>query len=192
MSSAVKSDHPVAAEVSAELKEEIREAFAIFDRDGEDKLNVRELEIALRALGIDATDDDVVAIVDEHDPDGRGYVTCDRFTAAVAKMWSENRAQFYKLKERLAGGDTAGNGKVSSEHVRQVVAEFGKTLNAEEIDQMIDELVRDDFVDYTEFMTTMVRPPKLGLLSDKKNDDAEDNNDDDDDEDDDDNDDDAN
>lgn len=146
--------------VSEEMKATVAEAFALFDPNNEDKLNVQELETALRAFGIDATDDDIVALVDEHDPDGRGHVTCSQFTAAVVSMLVKCRERQQNLRSLLAAADGGDTGRVSREHVRKSLVEFDKTLNAEEIDEMLDEVdvAKSGEIDYDEFMAKMVRP----------------------------------
>ncbi|XP_050538859.1 neo-calmodulin-like [Daktulosphaira vitifoliae] len=146
--------------ISNELRTMAKEAFVIFDRNNEDKLNVRELEIALRAFGIDATDDDVVSIVNEYDPNGRGFVTCEQFTMAVANMLAKFKEGCQNLRSLLAAADSDDTGQVGREHVRKVLTEFDKTLNSEEIDEMLDEIdtAKLGKIDYDEFIAKMVRP----------------------------------
>jgi len=46
-------------ELSEKEKEEIQEAFELFDTDGSGSIDVKELKVALRALGLEPQKEDV-------------------------------------------------------------------------------------------------------------------------------------
>ncbi|KAF0764781.1 troponin C, slow skeletal and cardiac muscles-like [Aphis craccivora] len=147
-----------------ELLAEARAAFAMFSDGGGDRMNVRHLYMALRALGVDATDEDVIAVVDEYDPKGRGYITRNQWTASMARRWAEDGARRRRFRAMLAAGDPTYTGQVTVDHVRAVLNEFDPTaVTAVDVDEMVTTM---DFagigmIDYDDFMDTMVRPAPL-------------------------------
>lgn len=65
--------------MSADKRHEIRDAFDLFDTEGKERLEAAELPIALRALGIMPSDDEVAALVktaDRKSTGGRKYDAC--------------------------------------------------------------------------------------------------------------------
>lgn len=154
-------------QIPTALLAELREAFAMFaDPSDADRMGVEHLYSAMRAMGADATVDDVVAVVDEHDPDGHGHITFAQWTAAMAARWHGNRSRVRALRAALVAGDPTGSGLVTAEHARSVVAAFDHSLSAADVALMVAEVDRKGLglVDYDEFVDSMVRPVKLDRL----------------------------
>lgn len=155
-------------ELPDEVLAEAREAFDMF-ADGGGRMNVRHLYAALRSMGVDATDDDVIAVVDEHDPDGRGHVTADQWTAAMVRRWAEDAARRRRFRGRLAAGDVvsgqgATTGQATVDHVRAVLESFDPAaVTVADLDEMVAaaNYAGLGYVDYDEFVATMVRPARL-------------------------------
>ncbi|XP_008185159.1 caltractin-like [Acyrthosiphon pisum] len=142
----------------AELLAEVQTTFAMFC-DARGRMNVRHLYLALRAVGVDATDEDVIAVADEYDPTHRGYITGNQWAASMARRWAEDGARRRRFRAMLAAGDPESTGKVTVDHVRTVLKEFEPKLTAVDVEEMVTSM---DFaglgqIDYDEFMDTMVR-----------------------------------
>lgn len=153
-----------APELPDDLLAEARASFELFAVDG--LMDVRHLYSALRSMGVDATDDDVIVVVEEHDPDGRGYVDADQWTAAMARRWTEDRARRKRFRGLLAAGDgKAATGQITIAHLRAVLSSFDPSTRAPAID--VDDMVASSnsdgtgYIDYDHFMATMVRPSRL-------------------------------
>ncbi|CAI6372631.1 unnamed protein product [Macrosiphum euphorbiae] len=147
----------------AELLAEVQAAFAMFS-DGSGRMNVRNLYMALRAVGVDATDEDVITVVDEYDPTGRGYITGNQWAASVARRWAEDGARRRRFRAMLAAGDPKSTGQVTVDHVLTVLKEFHPNLLTDvDANEMVAEMdpAGSGLVDYDQFMDTMVRPAPL-------------------------------
>lgn len=153
----------VVPELPDNLLAETQASFELFAVDG--RMNLRYMYSALRSMGVDATDDDVIVVVEEHDPDGHGYITMDQWTAAMARRWTEDRARRKKFRSMLAAGDDAAvTGQVSVAHLRAVLNSFDPTATMPvDVDEMVATSNSADtgYIDYDNFMATMVRPSRL-------------------------------
>lgn len=66
-------------ELSEEQKQEIREAFELFDTDKDGRIDYHELKVAMRALGFDMKKAEVLKILRDHDDTGHGLMDFDNF-----------------------------------------------------------------------------------------------------------------
>lgn len=146
----------------AELLEEAREVFGMFS-DGAGQMNVRHLYNALRSVGVDATDNDVMAIVEAHDPDGRGYMQLGQWTVALARRLAEDVDRRKRFGAQLAAGAASG-GQVTVGHARAVIETFDPAATTDaDTAYMVDSAnyAGLGLIDYDNFMATMVRPARL-------------------------------
>jgi hypothetical protein len=66
-------------ELSEEQKQEIKEAFELFDTDKDGCVDYHELKVAMRALGFDMKKAEVLKILRDHDKSGHGLMDFDDF-----------------------------------------------------------------------------------------------------------------
>ena len=66
-------------ELSKEQKEELKEAFEVFDADGNGSINAEELQIVLEAVGRKMTEDEVADAITKVDEGGNGEIEFDEF-----------------------------------------------------------------------------------------------------------------
>ena len=79
-----------AIELSEDQRQEIREAFDLFDTDKDGAIDYHELKVAMRALGFDLKKAEVLDILRENDPSGTGLLDWPAF----------NRLSAYTLSDR--------------------------------------------------------------------------------------------
>ena len=73
-------------ELTEEQKEEIDNAFLLFDKDKSGNIDVGELKDAMKALGIHLKKDEVKAQMNKVDKDGSGNIDKQEFTALMAEQ----------------------------------------------------------------------------------------------------------
>jgi len=61
-------------ELTEEQRQEIKEAFDLFDTEGTNQIDVKELKVAMRALGFEPKKEEVRKMIGEADKEGRGVI----------------------------------------------------------------------------------------------------------------------
>ncbi|ODV92458.1 hypothetical protein CANCADRAFT_23784 [Tortispora caseinolytica NRRL Y-17796] len=139
-------------EVSEEQRQEIREAFALFDLDQDGLLDYHEFKVAMRALGFDAQKAEVLQLLKENDQ-GNGKIGFDSFAALMTERLLA-RDPIEDVKRAFKLFDQDGKGKISFQNLKKVSEELGEKLDDEELQAMIDEfdLDQDGMINEEEFL----------------------------------------
>ena len=66
-------------ELTEEQKQEIKEAFDLFDTEGRNEIDAKELKVAMRALGFEPKKEEVRKILMEIDKAGEGVIRFEDF-----------------------------------------------------------------------------------------------------------------
>ncbi|KAF6090181.1 centrin 2 [Phyllostomus discolor] len=74
-------------ELTAEQVQEIRQAFDLFDTDATGTIDVKELKVAMRALGFEPKKEEIKKMITEIDKEGTGKMNFNDFlTVMTQKM----------------------------------------------------------------------------------------------------------
>jgi centrin-3 len=60
-------------------RQEIKEAFKLFDTDNDEKIDYHELKVALRALGFEVKKNDLQKVMADYDVENTGKITMEDF-----------------------------------------------------------------------------------------------------------------
>lgn len=142
--------------LSDEEVAEFREAFGLFDKNGDGTISSSELGTIMRSLGQNPTESELQDMINEVDVDGNGTIDFDEFLNMMAKKMKETDSE-EELREAFRVFDKDGNGYISAAELRHVMTNLGEKLTDEEVDEMIREadLDGDGTVNYEEFVTMM-------------------------------------
>merc|ERR1711988_399771 len=130
------------ADLTEEQKQEIREAFDLFDTDGSGCIDAKELKVAMRALGFEPKKEEVKKMISDIDKDGDGTIDFDEFMMMMtAKMGEKDSREEIIKAFRLFDDDETG--RISFKDLKRVARELGETMTDEELQEMVDEADRD-------------------------------------------------
>uniref|UniRef100_A0A4W5JBX1 Centrin 4 n=1 Tax=Hucho hucho TaxID=62062 RepID=A0A4W5JBX1_9TELE len=119
-------------DLTEEQKQEIREAFDLFDTDGSGTIDVKELKVAMRALGFEPKKEEIKKMIADIDKEGSGTIDFNDFLCMMTQKMSEKDSKEEILKAfRLFDDD--GTGKISFKNLKRVSKELGENLTDEEL-----------------------------------------------------------
>lgn len=162
------SSNPFAG-LTDEQREEINEAFALFDLDKDQRIDYHEFKVALKALGFDLPKPEILSLLTAHGvaPEGsqppsqaagsqpqhlsrqappvapgRLQLTLPAFQTIAANLVAA-RDPRDEILRAFALFDTDDKGKITLEDLRRVARELGEGLEEEELVAMIEEFDLD-------------------------------------------------
>jgi centrin-3 len=138
-----KTARQAKVELLNEQKQEIREAFTLFDMNNDGFLDYHELKVALRALGFDMSKKEVLAVIEEYDNSGKRVISYDDFYRYVAAKMVE-RDPVEEIKRAFELFDDDHTGKITLKNLRRVAKELGENMGDDELAAMIDEFDLDE------------------------------------------------
>merc|ERR1712022_30554 len=130
-------------------KQEIKEAFDLFDTDGSGNIDAKELKVAMRALGFEPKKEEIQKMISDVDDDGSGTIEYEE----ILKMMTHKILKAFRLF------DDDETGKISFKNLKRVAKEIEERMTDEELQEMIDEADRDGDgeVNEEEFLRIMKR-----------------------------------
>lgn len=143
--------------LTPEQIEEYREAFNIFDRDGDGHLTVKELGIVMRSLGQNPSVQELEEMVAEVDTNGSKTVEFTEFLEMMGKQLLEKNIE-EEVRDAFAAFDKDKDGKITSAELVHIMKNIGEPLPQEDIDEMIAEadINKDGTIDYADFVRRMI------------------------------------
>ncbi|KAK5136117.1 hypothetical protein LTR08_004168 [Meristemomyces frigidus] len=150
--------------LSEEQREEVNEAFQLFDLDKDAHIDYHELKVALKALGFDLPKSDILSLLQTHGVPASSIAqnpndhrskapipTQPTFTGPGRLLLSlptfqyiaAQRIQARDPREEILRAfelfDTENKGRIDLQDLRRVARELGEGLQEEELQAMIDE-----------------------------------------------------
>jgi len=135
---------------------EFKEAFQIFDKDGDGSITIKELDIVMRTLGQETSQDTLEKMIKDVDDDESKTIDFREFLGLMEKKIRENDTEA-ELLEAFKIFDRDNNGLISLQELRFVMTK-GEKLKEEEINDLIREadVNGDGYIDYEEFVRAMM------------------------------------
>jgi len=162
---------------------ELKEIFALFDKDHDGRINVSDLSLVMKSVGANPTDIELRDMISAFGPDGS--VTLSSFLSKMAErlppppkpMDETNPEEMLKPEDQVYGGasvgdfmeevlqaafrrfDAEGTGFLSGESLKRVMAQLGgENLTDQEIEEIIQEadIDGDQRISYEEFVKVVM------------------------------------
>eukprot|EP01125_Pyxidicula_operculata_P011518 TRINITY_DN376_c0_g1_i3.p1 TRINITY_DN376_c0_g1~~TRINITY_DN376_c0_g1_i3.p1 ORF type:complete len:166 (-),score=34.36 TRINITY_DN376_c0_g1_i3:25-453(-) len=137
-------------------EEKWKEAFSLFDRDGDGKITSGELGTVMRALGQNPTEAEVKEIVRGL---GSDLVDFEKFKGVMHKNKKDVDPE-REMREAFKVFDKDGKGVVQTSELRAVLTSMGEKLTDEEVDGIIKATDKDGKIHVEDFIQTLLKPAK--------------------------------
>ncbi|XP_074062985.1 calmodulin-alpha-like [Macrotis lagotis] len=146
----------MADQLTEEQIAEFKEAFSLFDKDGDGTITTKELGNIMRSLGRNPTEAELQDMINEVDADGNGTTDFPEFLTMMARKMKDIDSE-EEIREAFRVFDKGGNCYISAAELHHVMTNLGEKLTDEEVDEMIREadIDGDGQVNYEEFVQMM-------------------------------------
>merc|ERR1711934_962638 len=142
-------------DLTTQQKQEIREAFELFDTDGSGSIDANELKTAMRALGFAPKKEEITRMLSDLDVDGNGTVEYEEFEGLMAGKMANKNPKEELLKTFQIFSD--GGDKITVANLCAIAKELGESLGEDELSEWIEEADNDGdgAINEQEFLAVM-------------------------------------
>ena len=109
---------------------EFKEAFSLFDKDGDGTITTKELGTVMRSLGQNPTEAELQDMINEVDADGNGTIDFPEFLSLMARKMKDTDTE-EELVEAFKVFDRDGNGLITAA-AREQMSEKSSVWSDEE------------------------------------------------------------
>ncbi|KAK5743104.1 Calmodulin [Elasticomyces elasticus] len=148
----------MADSLTEEQVSEFKEAFSLFDKDGDGQITTKELGTVMRSLGQNPSESELQDMINEVDADNNGTIDFPEFLTMMARKMKDTDSE-EEIREAFKVFDRDNNGFISAAELRHVMTSIGEKLTDDEVDEMIREADQDGDgrIDYNEFVQLMMQ-----------------------------------
>ena len=145
-------------EITEEQKQEIKEAFDLFDSESSGAIDAKELKVAMRALGFEPKKEEIRKILSEVDKSGEGIIRYDDFLDIMTQKMLE-RDPIEEMKKAFVLICEEGHDKITLKSLQKVAKELGENMTDDELNEMIvrADTDKDGKVSFEEFYAIMTK-----------------------------------
>lgn len=138
-------------------KADFQEAFTIFDKDEDGKINAKELGFVMRAMGHNLCETELRDIIKDVDADEDGAINISEFLMITPRYIKETNAE-EELRQAFAVFDNEQKGFLDVEDLRRYMTNMGDKLSDEEVEEMLRHapVDKDGRLYYHEFIKLML------------------------------------
>ncbi|KAM6437412.1 uncharacterized protein PHA67_024167 [Liasis olivaceus] len=147
----------MANQLSEEKVAEVKDAFTLFDEDGDGLITTRELGTVMRSLGKNPTESELQSMINQLDANSNGKVDFPEFLSLMAKRTRGSDSE-EEIREAFRVFDRNGDGYISTAELQHVLTVIGEKLTGEEAKELIKEVDKkgDGKVNYEDFVRIMM------------------------------------
>ncbi|MCJ1416877.1 hypothetical protein MMC32_003216 [Xylographa parallela] len=154
----------MADSLTEEQVSDFKEAFSLFDKNGDGQITSKELGTVMRSLGQNPSESELQDMINEVDADNNGTIDFPEFLTMMARKMKDTDSEDeirvdQNIKEAFKVFDRDNNGFISAAELRHVMTSIGEKLTDDEVDEMIREADQDGDgrIDYNEFVQLMMQ-----------------------------------
>ena len=118
---------------------EFKEAFALFDKDGDGTITKNELCTVMQSLGQDPTDQDLDDMINEIDQDGNGEIDFDEFLVLMA-MNTQDLTEDAIIGKGFSVFDVDDDGFITIDDLRTMMMSLGEEVDEQQLFEIMSEV----------------------------------------------------
>merc|ERR1711977_495076 len=123
----------------------IKEAFDLFDTDGSGNIDIKELTIAMKALGCEPKAGEIEKMIGEVDDDGSGEIGFPEFLQMMThKILNKDPKDDMIKAFRLIEPEHETTGGITFKNIKRVAKETNQSLSEEELQEMFNDADKDE------------------------------------------------
>lgn len=154
--------------LSVEQEQEIRDAFSLFDHDGDGVISVQEVSKAMRALGQQLSESEVQSLMKTADINQDGVIDDDEFVQLMCRYFgrvSGEEDEMETLREAFNVFDRDKSGFISALEIKQVFLDLGERLSDADVQSLIlvADTNNDGHISFEEFCKIVKSSPKTNF-----------------------------
>ncbi|KAI5063246.1 hypothetical protein GOP47_0021793 [Adiantum capillus-veneris] len=139
-----------------EQRQEIQEAFDLFDTDESGTIDAVELQVAMRALGFEAGYEEIERMIKDIDKDGSGSIDFEEFLQMMTEKMGEKDSE-REISKAFRLFVDPNTGTITFDKLKAVANAVGEEITDAELWEMIIEADKDgdQELNENEFMDIM-------------------------------------
>ena len=146
---------------------EFREIFNLVDLDGGGSIDLDELRELMDLLGMNASKDEMEAMVNEIDSEGTGEISFHDFVKVMSKKVTPDYTpdQVVSAFKKFANKKTA-NGYITKEDLIHVLSSYEGKMPEEDARELVEKIDCDPktgLINYVEYVNMMMADAKTGI-----------------------------
>ncbi|XKL62560.1 hypothetical protein PGB90_002393 [Kerria lacca] len=128
--------------LTEQQKRDIKEAFSLFDYNGEGKLKTKELKVAMRALGFEPKREEVRKILMEVNKENSEFLSYNDFVTIMSRKLTEKDVMD-EIRKAFQLFDEDNTGFITLKNLKRVAEKLGEKFKDEDLQEMIEEADKD-------------------------------------------------
>mmetsp|Transcript_4427 Transcript_4427/g.7429 ORF Transcript_4427/g.7429 Transcript_4427/m.7429 type:complete len:176 (+) Transcript_4427:65-592(+) len=128
--------------VSKEQRQEIKEAWDIFDSEKTGKMDYHELKVAIRAMGFEIKKQEAMELMSRYDREETGYIGYEAFEEIMSVRYA-NQDPMDEIRKAFELFDEEKRGRISFRNLKRIARDLGEKLTDDDLRGMIEEFDQD-------------------------------------------------
>ena len=144
-------------DLTEEQKAELKEAFSLFDKDGDGTITIDELSIVMKSIGQASSKEAIKEMIGDIDDDDDGEVSFEEFMKLMARKMKEGEME-EELIEAFKTFDANNNNYITEQELADILERYGEKMPRDEIHKMFLEADKtgDGTITFEEFVLMMM------------------------------------
>ena len=138
-------------------KENYKKIFEMYDSNKDGNVNSLELANILKAIDINASDEEIKDIIAELDLEGNGEINFENFVSIVKRREKDvdNEEEVLNAFKLF---DKEGNGLININELKHIMLTVGNNISETELNDLLKEADTDNdgYINYEEFIRSLL------------------------------------